>query len=165
MTTNQEGLDLIKRFEGCKLTVYKDPAGVLTIGYGHTKNVKAGDKITQAQAETFLREDLKTAELVVNSKCSYLNLNENEFAALVSFTYNCGSGNLAKLIQNRGKSQIAEALLLYNKAAGQVLQGLINRRKAERALFLKQPEKPQYETFSAIVTITPETITIRRNTC
>ena len=120
MKTSQNGINLIKRFEGCKLTAYKCPAGVWTIAYGHTAGVYSGMKITQQQADEFLKQDLVVYENHVNN----LNrpFNQNEFDALVSFCYN---------------AQIADALLLYNKGGGKVLQGLVNRRKAERELFLK----------------------------
>lgn len=135
MKTSQNGINLIKRFEGCKLTAYKCPAGVWTIAYGHTAGVYSGMKITQQQADEFLKQDLVVYENHVNN----LNrpFNQNEFDALVSFCYNCGAGSLQTLCKNRTNAQIADALLLYNKGAGKVLQGLVNRRKAERELFLK----------------------------
>lgn len=135
MKTSQNGINLIKRFEGCKLTAYKCPAGVWTIAYGHTAGVYSGMKITQQQADEFLKQDLVVYENHVNN----LNrsFNQNEFDALVSFCYNCGAGSLQTLCKNRTNAQIADALLLYNKGGGKVLQGLINRRKAERELFLK----------------------------
>lgn len=135
MKTSQNGINLIKRFEGCKLTAYKCPAGVWTIAYGHTAGVYSGMKITQQQADEFLKQDLVIYENHVNN----LNrpFNQNEFDALVSFCYNCGAGSLQTLCKNRTNTQIADALLLYNKGGGKVLQGLVNRRKAERELFLK----------------------------
>lgn len=136
MKINQAGLELIKRFEGCKLKAYRCPAGVPTIGYGHTAGVYDGMVITQAQADDFLKSDMVQYENYVNRYCSHLGLNTNEFSALVSFCYNCGLGNLKLLIKNRDKVAIAEAMLMYNKAAGKVLNGLVKRRKAERELFL-----------------------------
>lgn len=137
MKISEKGLNLIKSFEGCKLTAYKDPYGVLTIGYGHTKGVKSTDKITQTKADEFLKEDVATSEKAVNNLSKWYKFNQNEFDALVSFTFNCGSGNLLKLVKNgkRNKGQIADAILLYNKSGGQVLSGLNKRRKAERQLF------------------------------
>lgn len=135
MNISDKGIELIKQFEGCRLTAYKDAAGVLTIGYGHTKNVTAGQKITKAQAEAFLRQDLATAEKAV-SKYKY-NYNTNQFDALVSFTYNCGSGNLKKITDSgkRTLEQISARLPNYNKAGGIVLAGLTRRRAAEKLLF------------------------------
>lgn len=141
MRISNRGLDLIKSFEGCHLTAYRCPANVWTIGWGHTAGVYEGMKITQEQADAFLLEDLRKYEGYVNA--TGLSLNQNQFDALVSFTYNCGNGNLKKLINNRTLSQIADALLLYNKGGGKVLNGLVRRRKAERELFLSTTEKAE----------------------
>lgn len=135
MNISQTGLELIKKYEGCRLKSYKCPAGVWTIGYGHTAGVKEGQTITQAQAEQYLKEDMVKYEGYVEKYVS-LTLNQNQFDALVSFTYNCGAGNLQKLVKNRNHAQIAEALTLYNKATGKVLPGLVKRRAEEKALFL-----------------------------
>lgn len=136
MNTSQNGINLIRRFEGVRLTAYRCPAGIWTVGYGHTgSDVKQGLVITQARAEELLKQDLRRFENYVAA--TKLNLNQNQFDALVSFTYNCGSGCLQTLVKGRTLNQIADALLLYNKAAGKVLEGLTNRRKAERELFLK----------------------------
>lgn len=142
--TSQKGIDLIKSFEGCRLTAYKCPAGVWTIGYGHTAGVFAGQTITNAQAELFLKSDLEKFEkAVINTN---LNLNQNQFDALVSFAYNCGAGNLVKLVKGRTVDQIADKLLLYNKANGKVLAGLTRRRTAERNLYLSACKKEEYPT-------------------
>lgn len=141
---SKKGLDLIKSFEGCRLTAYRCPANVCnvwTIGWGHTADVYEGMKITQAQADAFLVEDMKKYEAYV--RATGLTLNQNQFDALVSFTYNCGNGNLKTLIKNRTLPQIADALLLYNKGGGKVLNGLVRRRKAERELFLSAVEKAE----------------------
>lgn len=135
MKTSQTGIDLIKKFEGCVLHSYKDPVGIWTIGYGHTVGVKSGQKITQKQAETFLKEDLKIYEKGVTD--SKVKVNQNQFDALVSFAYNCGVGSLKTLVANRNLNQITQALLLYNKAGGKILAGLVRRRKAEKDLFEK----------------------------
>lgn len=137
--TSQKGVDLIKQFEGCKLKAYKAVATekYYTIGYGHYgADVKSGMTITKAKAEEILKTDLRKFEEAV--VCTGLNLNQNQFDALVSFTYNCGEGNLKKLINNRSLSQIADAILLYNKSGGKVLAGLQRRRAAERNLFLNK---------------------------
>ncbi len=141
MKISETGLNLIKQFEGCHLTAYKDPVGILTIGYGHTKGVKAGQKITQAQADEYLKQDVVTAEKAV-SKYKY-NYNQNQFDALVSFTFNCGSGNLKQITNNgtRTLEQISARLPNYNKAGGKVLAGLTRRRAAEKKLF-DTPVKP-----------------------
>lgn len=140
MVTSKAGLDLIKEFEGCVLTAYKCPAGVWTIGYGHTAGVKQGMKITKTQANQFLKQDVKNYEKAVESYNDIYKWTQSEFDALVSFTYNCGAGNLRTLLNNgkRTKKQISDALLLYNKAGGQTLAGLVRRRKAEQKLFNSQ---------------------------
>lgn len=141
MQTSNNGINLIKEFEGCKLTAYLCPAGVATIGYGHTAGVKLGMKITQKQADDYLKQDLKVYENHVKRIVKH-QLNQNQFDALVSFCYNCGAGNLQSLVKNRTLAQIADGLLLYNKAAGKVLNGLVRRRKMERELFLKGTANP-----------------------
>lgn len=136
MKTGQAGVNLIKKYEGCRLVAYKCPAGVWTIGYGHTGNVKQGDKITQAQADAILLADLEKFEKNVNQYYDKYRWSQNEFDALVSFAFNLGS--IDKLVANgtRSRTVIAEKMLLYNKAAGQVLSGLTKRRQEERKLFL-----------------------------
>lgn len=135
MKINNKGLALIKSFEGCRLVAYKCPAGVWTIGYGHTAGVYEGMAISQAQADNMLKSDMKKYEKYVTDNVK-LPLNENQFSALVSFCYNCGVGNLKTLVRNRTTEQIADAMILYNKASGKVLNGLVRRRTAERKLFL-----------------------------
>lgn len=136
MNISENGLNLVKQFEGCKLTTYRCPAGVLTIGWGHTANVKPGQKITQEQADNLLKQDMKVYEKHVNTIVK-IPLNQNQFDALVSFCYNCGSGNLKTLVNGRNVQQIANAIPLYNKSNGKVLNGLVRRRKAEQELFNK----------------------------
>ena len=151
MKTSPNGIALIKKFDGCRLTAYKCPAGVWTIGWGHTAGVKEGQKITQEQADKYLVEDLKAFEkYVINLN---LPLNQNQFDALVSFTYNCGPGNLKTLVRNRTLQQIADALLLYNKSAGVTLNGLVRRRKEERGLFLKQDGLQKYKVTASALNI------------
>lgn len=133
MKTSQKGIDLIKSFEGCKLTAYQDTVHVWTIGYGHTGGVKSGQKITKAQAEDFLKADLAKFEKAVNAL--KMDFNQNQFDALVSFAYNCGTGNLNKLCKGRTKAEIGSKMLLYNKAGEKVLAGLTRRRNAENKLY------------------------------
>lgn len=135
MQTGTQGKNIIKHFEGCRLTAYKCPAGVWTIGWGHTGGVTKGQSITQEQADKYLEQDLKKYEKYVNDIVPH-NLNQNQFDALVSFCYNCGPGNLQKLVNARTLPQIAQAMLLYNKGGGVVLAGLVRRRKMEQELFL-----------------------------
>ena len=148
MKTSSKGVSLIKQFEGCRLKAYKCPAGVWTIGYGHTAGVKAGDIITQETAESYLRNDLVNYEKAVNNYNSIYHFNQNQFDALVSFTYNCGAGNLKNLTQSgkRTIAQISEKLLLYNKAGGVTLLGLQRRRAAEKVLFDTPIKSDKIET-------------------
>ena len=140
MKTSQRGINLIKQFEGVRLTAYKCPAGVYTIGYGHTRGVTRGMKITEEEASAFLAADLRNSEKAVERYDSIYHWNQNEFDALVSFTFNCGAANLRALLRNgrRNRSQIADTLSLYRKAGGKVIKGLERRRAAEKALFLER---------------------------
>ncbi|OPG98928.1 hypothetical protein B2I21_09720 [Chryseobacterium mucoviscidosis] len=139
---SKAGIDLIKSFEGCRLSAYKPVSTETywTIGWGHYgEDVKKGMTITQAQADAMLVTDLANYEAYVNNP-SYVpvtdKLTQNQFDALVSFTYNCGQGNLKKLCSGRTLPAIALAILMYDKAGGKVLAGLTRRRKDESALFL-----------------------------
>lgn len=141
MNISPEGINLIKKYEGFRLQAYLCPGSVWSIGYGHTGgDVFAGRTITEPIAEKLLTDDLKKYELQVNTTVK-LPLNQSQFDALVSFTYNCGPGNLKTLIKDRNHEQIADALLLYNKSAGRVLEGLKKRRTAERSLYLSEMPK------------------------
>lgn len=140
MKISQKGIDLIKKFEGCRLDSYKCPTGKWTIGYGHTAGVTAGQKISQAQAEAYLRADLEKFEKLVAKYDSVYRWTQNEFDALVSFAYNTGSIDKLTVNGKRTKKEVSEKILLYVKDGnGNVLQGLVNRRKAEQELFLKVP--------------------------
>lgn len=141
MSISDKGVDLIARYEGCRLEAYKCPAGVWTIGYGHTAGVKEGDKLpSQEAAKSLLKEDLKKYGGYVNDCIKKglitFKLTQNQFDALCSFCYNCGNGNLQKLVAGRDAATIADKMLQYNKGGGQVLAGLDRRRKEESALFL-----------------------------
>lgn len=140
MKINEKGLEIIKYFEGCRLHAYKCPAGVLTIGYGHTRGVKQGDVITQEQAEKYLKEDLKVYEAHVSSFNDNYNWSSNEFSALVSFAFNIGSITQLTARGTRSKEEIADKMLLYDSAGGKRLAGLGARREKERELFLTPDE-------------------------
>lgn len=156
MRISQYGIDMIKEFEGCVLTAYYDSGGTLTIGYGHTSDVYEGQHISLDEAEKYLRADLVTAETEVNAWNFHYRWDQNEFDAMVSFTYNCGAGCFRNLIKNgdRTKGQIAEAMLLYVSDGKDQLEGLKKRRERERSLFLcpvdNVPEK-DYKTVDEIV--------------
>jgi len=145
MKTSQRGLDLIKEFEGLYLQAYRCPAGVLTIGYGHTSvagepKVVAGMKITKQEAEDILRRDLAAVEADVG-RLVKVPLTQNQFDALVSFQFNTGGlgrSSALKRLNAGNYADVPAALLLWNKAAGKVLAGLTRRRKAEAALFVSK---------------------------
>lgn len=137
MRISNAGLNIIKKYEGCRLEAYRDPANIWTIGVGHTKNVKPGQKITAAQADAYLREDVKWAEDAVNKYMKTYNFNQNQFDALVSFAFNLGPRGIDQLTANgtRTIGTIANKIPLYNKAGGKVLAGLMRRRNDEQKLF------------------------------
>lgn len=140
MRTSDKGIDLIKAFEGLRLNAYRCPAGVPTIGYGHTKDVVMGTKITAEDAEELLRGDLEVFEDGV-AEAVKLSLTQGQFDALVSFSFNLGVGALRKstLLKKLNMGDIegaADEFLKWNRAGGKVLPGLVKRRKAERELFL-----------------------------
>ena len=133
---NKSGLNLIKKYEGCKLTSYICPAGVLTIGYGHTgKDVKPNQTISKKKAINLLKKDLARFERHVQSYNYIYEWTDNEFSALVSFAYNIGNIDQLTAYGKRTRSQIRSAMLKYVKANGKTLQGLVKRRKAELKLF------------------------------
>lgn len=140
-SVGEAGLALIKQFEGCRLTAYKPVSTEVywTIGWGHYgPDVKEGQTITQAEADALLLADVQRfADAVDNPAYCPLTaqLNANQRDALISFTYNCGAGNLQTLCKGRTLSQIRDAMALYNKSGGVVLAGLSRRRAAEQALF------------------------------
>ena len=142
MKISQNGLNLIKQYEGLRLSAYKDPAGIPTIGYVHTKNVVLGQKITEEKAEALLLEDLVIAQTKVSKLDSIYHWNQNEYDALVSFVFNIGSLTALTKFGSRTKEQIASKMLLYVNAGGKKMQGLVNRRKAEHDLFVSEVPKP-----------------------
>ena len=135
MKTGTAGLNLIKQFEGLRLKAYQCQAGVWTIGYGHTKGVKAGQTITQAQADAFLAEDVAVAEAAVNKYYGKYQFNQNQYDALVSFAFNIGSIYQLTANGTRSIAEINAKIPEYCHAGGQVSEGLQRRRAAEQALF------------------------------
>ena len=139
MKISQEGLSLIKRFEGCRLKSYKCSANVLTIGYGHTSGVKETDTITQDEADKLLQEDVEQFEKYVDDNVT-VELGQSQFDALVAWTFNLGVGNLRestmlKKLNNEDYASVPSEMKRWNKAGGKTLDGLIRRRKAESLLF------------------------------
>ena len=143
MKTSTNGIEFIKSFEGFIPYAYDDLTekrvnkgdtckGTLTIGYGHTgSDVYKGQTCTKEQATKWLADELHTCEKAVSN---YKGLNQNQFDALVSFSYNCGTGALAKVMQ---VADPTEKMKLYTKSKGIELKGLVRRRKAEIELFNK----------------------------
>ncbi|MCQ2532931.1 MAG: lysozyme [Saccharofermentans sp.] len=150
MVTSQKGINLIKKWEGCVLKVYLDVTGTKTIGFGHTgadvNALPVGARISQEQADMYLKMDLARFEKNVNRYDDVYHWTQNEFDALVCFAYNVGSIDQLVDNGNRDKNTIANKMLLYNKSKGIVLDGLTNRRKFERQLFLSDEiiEKSKY---------------------
>lgn len=155
MVTSKKGIDLIKKFEGCRLKSYKDAKGVWTIGYGHTNGVKQADLITQDMAENYLIQDIKKSEAKVEKYNYIYDWNQNEFDSLVSFAFNIGSIEQLTANGTRDKESIAKKMLLYNKSGEKVLSGLTERRKAEQELFLTKvaPVQPISATVQGAGTI------------
>lgn len=141
MQLSEKGKTLIKKYEGLKLSAYKCPAGVWTIGYGHTAGVYAGQKITQKQAEEFFDNDIKQFEKIVLELCK-VPLKQGQFDALVSFVYNIGktafaNSTLLKLLNQKNYSAAANQFARWVYANGKKLQGLVKRREEEKFLFEK----------------------------
>ena len=137
---SQRGIDLIKLHEGLRLRSYLCPANVWTIGYGHTGNVTNNQVITSEQAESILKSDLKRFELGVMNAVK-VDLNQNQFDALVSLAFNIGLGaftgsTLVRLLNAGDYNGAAGQFERWNQGGGKVLQGLVRRRDDERALFL-----------------------------
>ncbi|MGG7603560.1 lysozyme [Massilia sp. BKSP1R2A-1] len=131
---------LIREFEGCYLSAYRCPAGIPTIGVGHIRGVKMGDRCSVQQADVWLTEDLQDAEAAVNTLVK-VPLAQQQFDALVSFTFNLGQGALAEstlliLLNKRSFKAAAEQFDRWVHSGGKKLAGLVRRRAAEKALFL-----------------------------
>ena len=140
MRISSKGIDLIKSFEGLRLEAYLDSVDVPTIGYGHTRKVQLGQTITAEQAESFLMEDIHEFELAIQ-RLVYVPLSQNQFDAIVSFTFNVGIGNLKRstLLKKLNAGNIAGAANEFNKwvyAGKEKLKGLVKRRDKERLLFI-----------------------------
>jgi lysozyme len=138
---NDEGLDLIKQWEGLKLEAYLCPAGVWTVGYGHTDTTRPNMSISKSEAERLLRYDLDRFIKAVNNLVK-VDLTDNQFAALVSFCFNVGEGafkrsTLLRKLNTGDYDAVPSELARWNKAGGKVVQGLTNRRAAETGLWVR----------------------------
>lgn len=150
LSLSRNGLDLIKSFEGLRLKAYQDSAGVWTIGYGHTGGVRPGQQISQAQAEQYLRGDVRWAEQAVRDNVK-VPISQNQFDALVSFTFNLGPNALknSTLLKKLNAGDYAGAQAEFGKwvhAGGQRLEGLVRRRAEEAQLFGNRAPAPGAQT-------------------
>jgi len=145
MKVSQAGVDLLKRFEGKRNKAYRDVGGILTIGYGHTgTDVKAYSVWTDEQCEDALKRDLARFEEGVSMLLGSAPTTENEYAAMVSLSYNIGISAFGRSTVLRkhkegDKESAASAFLMWNKVRGAVVAGLTRRRLAERDLYLENP--------------------------
>lgn len=152
MDINEKGIEIIKHYEGCRLTAYRDPVGILTIGWGTTGSfIYDGMTITQEEADEYLMKDVEVAVSELNNNLT-VSLNDDQFSALVSFLYNIGPGvtgvkdglfhlasggpsTLWKMVEESNFSGAAGQFTLWCRAGGIVLRGLLARRRSEQKLF------------------------------
>lgn len=139
MNIGTKGLEMIKHFEGLELNAYQCAAGVWTIGYGHTKDVQQGMVISEDTANEMLVEELNEYESYITGLVT-VELNQNQFDAMVSWVYNLGVGNLKastllKVLNAGDYAGVPAQIMRWNKAGGKVLEGLTRRRQAEADLF------------------------------
>ena len=146
MRTSEKGIEFIKLSEGLLLKAYQDSGGVWTIGYGHTKGVKKGDQITEFMATEYLKDDLRTSEQAVSMYVTS-EINQNQFDALVSFTFNLGPGNLKsstllkRVNADPNDPDIERQFKRWISCKGVVLKGLVKRREREAAIYFGRPWK------------------------
>jgi lysozyme len=157
--TNQACVDIIKTFEGVRLEAYRDPGGTVVIGYGHANTARMGMKITQAQAEELLKQDLTMIENDISPRLER-SVNANQFSAMVCLAYNIGTGAFSKSTvlreTNNGNWQVAaDAFLMWNKMRvnGEMVVSsqLDKKRRLERALYLKQDLSTSQNTPSGTI--------------
>ena len=135
MKTSNYAIESIKQFEGCKLIAYKCPAGIWTIGYGHTKNVTSGMKITQVEADNFIKSDILPIEMFLNKL--KINLKQGQYDALIDFMFNLGiskftNSTLYKLIKaGSSDEEICNEFMKWVHVGKKTLPGLVKRRKWE----------------------------------
>ena len=148
MKTTSKGIDIIKKYEGCKLSAYRCPSGVLTIGYGHTDNVRAGQHITQQEADDMLLQDILQREKQIDEVLT-ADLNENQYDAVISFVFNVGIGNFArstllkKINANPDDRSIRFEWLEWCRSGKRILEGLVRRREEEITLYFSKDENSQ----------------------
>ncbi|MCQ2211505.1 MAG: glycoside hydrolase family protein [Paludibacteraceae bacterium] len=136
MKTTQKTINKIAEFEGFRADAYEDPAGIPTIGYGHTLGVKMGDFVTHLQAIELLKQDIEKFENMVMSYNYRYHWTQNEFDALVCFAFNIGNIDTLTAYGTRTKAEIANTILKYVYCGDEVLEGLIRRREWEHVMFV-----------------------------
>jgi len=139
MNVTAAGIDLIRRFEGCRLVVYYDPVRLSTVGFGHRTSLKVGQRITQAQADQWLAGDVEDVACRLRPLIDP-PLSDNQFSAIASFAFNCGVGAFAKstirdAVNAKRFDEVPARLMLWTKAKGKELPGLVARRRAEGELW------------------------------
>lgn len=140
MKISNKGIEFIKQWEGLKLVAYQDIGDIWTIGVGHTKDVSPGMTITMAQAEEFLRQDVAEFEEAI-AHLIKVPLNQNQYDALISFSFNLGVGaltksTLLKLLNKGDYTGAANEFIKWCRANGKIVEGLMRRRAAEKRLFI-----------------------------
>lgn len=138
MKLSINGINIIKHFEGLRLSAYQCSAGVWTIGYGHTKGVKKGQTISQTQADLFLISDVQSVVNALNK--GRFALSQNQFDALTSFFFNLGVGRIEtfknQLLTNPSNPEITTRMKKYVYAKAVLINGLVTRREMESNLYL-----------------------------
>lgn len=139
LTVGQEGIDLIKFFEGVEYESYQDTGGVWTVGVGHTSTAKPNMKVTEEEVDELLKDDLKDSENAIYDLVK-VSLYQHQFDALVSFVFNLGYGNfksstLLKRINDEKHDYVPYELSRWNQDNGEVLSGLVKRRDAEGLMY------------------------------
>ena len=139
MKISEDGLELIKKFEGCETTAYQDSVGVWTIGFGHTKGVEEGQTCSIEDAESMLADEMDEYEGYINNMVK-VELQQHEFDALVAWVYNLGPTNLGestmlKVLNGGQFDRVPEEMNRWTRAGGKILEGLVRRRQAESLMF------------------------------
>ncbi len=139
MKISEDGLELIKKFEGCETTAYQDSVGVWTIGFGHTKGVEEGQTCSIEDAESMLANEMDEYEGYINNMVK-VDLQQHEFDALVAWVYNLGPTNLGestmlKVLNGGQFDRVPEEMNRWTRAGGKILEGLVRRRQAESLMF------------------------------
>ena len=139
MKISEDGLELIKKFEGCETSAYQDSVGVWTIGFGHTKGVEEGQTCSIEDAESMLADEMDEYEGYINNMVK-VDLQQHEFDSLVAWVYNLGPTNLGestmlKVLNGGQFDRVPDEMNRCTRAGGQILEGLVRRRQAESLMF------------------------------